>query len=108
MYSITESGEEIIAYDTTVASGVYAVSEEMAFNYDAAGYIRGEIMLHMRSGDSENNLYTVKYDANGGSGTMESQTFHEYYVFVKENEFTAPEGKQFENWNTKKDGTGDQ
>ena len=52
-------------------------------------------------------LYTVKYNENGGTGTMEDWTF--YYgnsVPLRENTFTAPNGKVFTGWNTKADGSG--
>jgi uncharacterized repeat protein (TIGR02543 family) len=52
--------------------------------------------------------YTVTYDANGGSGsTSDSSTY--YYngsATVLANGFTAPTGKEFTGWNTKKDGKG--
>lgn len=53
--------------------------------------------------------YTVTYDANGGSGTAVTD-LNEYdsgtKVTVKENTFTAPEGKEFINWNEEADGSG--
>ena len=55
--------------------------------------------------------YTIAYDANGGSGTVESQekTTGENIV-LRENDFTAPSDDEYEysfkEWNTKSDGTG--
>ncbi len=43
----------------------------------------------------------ISYDANGGAGEMESTT-----GTVAENAFTAPEGKEFDVWNTAADGSG--
>ncbi len=53
------------------------------------------------------NNYTVKYHANGGSGTMADQEF-EYGVteVLNASTFTAPSGKVFNGWNTKVDGSG--
>lgn len=43
--------------------------------------------------------YTVTFDANGGSGTMESQTFLEGEIWtIPECTFTPPEGKAFDYW----------
>lgn len=51
---------------------------------------------------------SVTYNANGGSGSTVDET--EYYsgqvVTVLENEFTAPEGNYFIEWNTSADGNG--
>ena len=53
--------------------------------------------------------FTVTYDANGGTGSGISD-LNEYesgdYVTVKSNSFTAPEGKEFINWNEAPDGSG--
>ena len=48
--------------------------------------------------------YDVTYNANGGSGTTESQNGH--YVTLRDNGFTAPSGKTFVEWNTAVDGSG--
>ena len=43
--------------------------------------------------------YTVTYDANGGSGTMENGTATEGQEFtLPANGFTAPDGQQFKEW----------
>ena len=54
-------------------------------------------------------FYTITYDANGGSGTMEDNPDKkaegaEYTI--RDCGFTAPENKQFAGWNTKADGSG--
>lgn len=48
------------------------------------------------------NKYTVKYEANGGTGTMadEEFTYHESQELSK-NSFKAPEGQFFVNWKVK-------
>ncbi|MBO4914446.1 MAG: leucine-rich repeat domain-containing protein, partial [Oscillospiraceae bacterium] len=42
--------------------------------------------------------YTVTYDPNGGSGTMEPQGFADPNATLPECEFTPPQGKVFANW----------
>ena len=42
--------------------------------------------------------YTVSFDANGGSGTMEDVTVREGDYTLPENGFTAPEGKEYKAW----------
>ncbi len=51
-------------------------------------------------------MYTVVFDANGGTGTMSAQDFaYGTAQNLKANTFTKP-GSVFSGWNTKKDGTG--
>ena len=49
--------------------------------------------------------YTITYDSNGGSGTMESTTGSN--PAVASCTFTAPSGKEFSKWNSQSDGEGD-
>ena len=52
------------------------------------------------------NTYTINYDANGGSGTTDSQLVEYNNTFqIKDNSFTK-ENYIFEKWNTNKDGSG--
>ena len=45
------------------------------------------------------NTYTISFNANGGSGTMSSQTANENEWFrLPECKFTAPTGKEFDSW----------
>ena len=47
------------------------------------------------------NTYTVQFDANGGSGTMKSQTFSQNKEQqLSKNAFEAPDGSQFAGWAT--------
>lgn len=59
------------------------------------------------NGGGINSLkYTVTFDANGGSGTMQSQIFRPGSMqALTANAFTR-EGYNFTNWNTKADGSG--
>lgn len=55
----------------------------------------------------EANKYTVKFDANGGTGTMPSQTLtYDKNERLNRSTFKAPAGKMIAGWNTKADGTG--
>lgn len=52
------------------------------------------------------NTYTVTYDANGGTGSMNADTVtYDQPFTVKDNQFTRP-GFKFVCWNEKADGTG--
>lgn len=43
--------------------------------------------------------YTVQFDANGGKGTMKSQTFSQNKEQqLSKNAFVAPDGSQFAGW----------
>lgn len=50
--------------------------------------------------DTWNNTYTIKYDANGGSGVVESQEniIESNVITLQYNNFTAPENKHFIGW----------
>ena len=48
--------------------------------------------------------YTVTYNVNGGSGTMNNSTGSS--ISLKECTFTAPSGKEFKEWNTNASGNG--
>lgn len=55
----------------------------------------------------ENTItYTVKYDANGGTGAPSNQTKTKGKELVLSTTVPTKEGYKFVNWNTKKDGTG--
>lgn len=56
----------------------------------------------------EPNSFTVKYNANGGTGTMDDQHFQyagEGDAYLKQNTFVRP-GYRFLGWSEKADGTG--
>ncbi|MDD5789710.1 MAG: InlB B-repeat-containing protein [Spirochaetia bacterium] len=55
------------------------------------------------------NTYTVQFDANGGSGTMKSQTFSQNKEQqISKNAFEAPDGSQFAGWSTEPDASSDE
>ena len=47
---------------------------------------------------SEVQTYTISFDANGGTGTMNSEKVQEGEYTLPENGFTAPAGKHFTTW----------
>lgn len=52
------------------------------------------------------NTYTVNFNANGGSGSMDEQKLtYDKEESLSKNAFTKP-GHEFTGWNTKEDGTG--
>ena len=53
-------------------------------------------------GDDDLPTYTITYNANGGSGTMDTETA----ATTATSTFTPPTGKQFKEWNTAADGSG--
>lgn len=85
-------------------------------------YSGGATTIHMGSANSGINFYainliysggddptpiqtyTLSYDENGGSGTMEEQSGTS--VTVATNSFTAPTGYTFKEWNTNAKGSG--
>lgn len=60
--------------------------------------------------DSDNpnfteKFYTIKFESNGGSGSMEDQIFYENISQqLSENEFIAPNGYFFEGWSEESEG----
>ncbi len=53
------------------------------------------------------NTYTVSFHTNGGTGSMDSQTFtYGQAQTLNPCTFTAPEGRVFSHWNTAADGSG--
>ena len=54
------------------------------------------------------NTYTIQYNSNGGSGSMDSHTVtYDTTVTIKNNAFTAPTGYSFAGWTTNSNGTND-
>ena len=47
---------------------------------------------------SESQTYTISFDANGGTGTMDGEEVQEGEYTLPANGFTAPEGKHFKAW----------
>ena len=70
--------------------------------YGGNKYYRKNIRCIASSGTA-----TIRYDANGGTGTMTDQVGDINALgAVKNSSFTAPANSQFRNWNTSANGTG--
>ena len=81
-------------YEITVSEDIYG---DTPVDYNA------ENILTYKYFDIH-GLYTVTYDANGGTGTMEGEEDCYGLMILPINEFTAPEGKQFLGWAYTADG----
>ncbi|MBR6061416.1 MAG: InlB B-repeat-containing protein, partial [Spirochaetales bacterium] len=128
-----ENGSHFITYnnadgcDNSVNAGTFKESLPVTiYNITKAGYIfdgwydaenGGTIVTGWGAGEKTGNvelyarwtaiIYTVTFNANGGSGAMQPQTFtydvsQDLSVFA----LTAPAYMKFQDWNTKADGTG--
>lgn len=60
----------------------------------------------LMSGCNKKETYTVTFDANGGTGTMEAQTFTEGETQVLTSNTFSYEYHTFASWNTMQDGSG--
>ncbi|MBR5930878.1 MAG: Ig-like domain-containing protein, partial [Lachnospiraceae bacterium] len=90
-------------YYLDYSSGTYFTDQHVDNNYTIQGTSDlPKIYLYVEA--PEGDTYTLSYDANGGTGSMSSQTNKTTYT-VKTNSFTK-EGFEFTKWNTKADGTG--
>ena len=64
------------------------------------------IGCQVESDDDEKAIYTVTYNANGGTGEMKAQTAEDgSEITIVQNAFTR-DGYDFTTWNTKTDGSG--
>ena len=80
----SKSGEIKFSYTQTSSKALYIKSISVTYETAAS--------------------YTVTYNANGGSGTMTQSTGSS--ITLKECTFTAPSGKEFDEWNTAANGSG--
>lgn len=62
----------------------------------------GGVTIHLYSANS----YTIRFDANGGSGMMADQVVYPYDGSRLNTNSFVLSGKYFDGWNTKADGTG--
>ena len=84
----------------------YDVAGTQPFNVDTR--ITKDIVLYAQINDGKS--YAVKYDPNGGTGTVTDLNRYAQNKLAKvlsSNGLTAPKGKVFLGWNTKADGTGE-
>ncbi len=111
--------DQIFTYDTTqnLSANGFSATGYIFQNWstDANEYTDGQAISNLTD---ENNAvitlvaqwapveYTVKFHANGGTGTMEDQTFvYDAFRSLTPTAFTK-EGFTFVGWNTEEDGTG--
>ncbi len=94
----TASGSNVIAYTDgqTVTTGLSGTNNSIVYLYAVIG---------------ENDSYTLKYDANGGSAAPESATKRlangqTYIDMTISSSAPAKDGYRFSGWNTMADGTG--
>lgn len=110
----TKIGETTFSTTTYTSAGKKMRSVEFAVNAGTTTMTTNPAKLSNNSGTARKMFlyavevymepaasYTITYDANGGTGTMENTT-----NTVADCEFTYS-GKDFVEWNTKSDGTGD-
>ena len=99
---------------TTMPAGTTASKQTYSYTGGATTIYMGSdnsginiygINLIYPGGNPQPTTYTLTYDENGGSGTMNEQTGTN--VTVVANGFTAPTGYSFQEWNTNSRGTGD-
>ena len=86
---------------TGSATTIYMGSANSGINFYAINLVY--------SGDTPQPVetYTLSYEENGGSGTMEEQTAEDgQSLTVKANTFTAPAGYSFKEWNDNYKGSG--
>ncbi|MBQ2669712.1 MAG: InlB B-repeat-containing protein, partial [Clostridia bacterium] len=111
----TEDEEEEILEDETEGTSdlrVCFTSENPLTSYtiSASPEITSEYSFNITSGVAPVQgkfAHSVSYDANTGTGEMEMQIIeNDTSAVLKDNEFTAPLGKEFDSWNTQADGNG--
>ena len=116
-YTVTFKDGEKTLYTLKVAGGellkLPVVNERIGYTFDgwykddgtkieAGDEVTGDITLHAKW---TANTYTVKFNANGGSGTMTAQTFtYDVEQALTANAFTR-EDYTFAGWAVKADGT---
>lgn len=98
-----DPGYTFIGWNTEKdGSGTSYSDEQQVKNiYDEYGY---SITLYAQW---KANKYTVRFNSNGGTGTMPAQTLtYDKNERLNRSTFKAPAGKMITSWNTKADGTG--
>ena len=98
-------GQDFFAAGQYVADGV-AMSENLETttwggvpcSFAEAKLIKGTVAGAASFGFAAPAIYTVSFDANGGSGTMTDVTGVSGEYTLPNNGFTAPSGKQFKCW----------
>lgn len=96
--AVPKSGYHFTGYD------YFGVRPEMDFTKaDQTITVKGDVTLTAKA---EANKYTVRYDANGGEGTMDDQSMtYDVEAELSSNNFVRAH-YYFNGWNTDKDGKG--
>jgi len=97
------SAGDTYKYYLDYSSGTYFTDKHVE-NANTIQGTSGLPKVYLYTQAPEGDTYTLSYDANGGTGTMDAQTSKTTYT-IKANNFTK-EGFEFTKWNTKADGTG--
>ena len=101
--TFTATGYTFVEWNTKAdGSGTsYSDKQQVKNIYDEYGY---GISLYAQW---KANTYTVRFNANGGTGTMADQKLtYDKTEQLNRSTFKAPTGKMITGWNTKADGTG--
>ena len=93
-------------YNSKYAGGLYFDSDDAIMD-DSGRFYGHSVRLVQDDAEADKPItYTISFDANGGSGDMQSSELEENTTFtIPSNTFTH-EGYEFTGWNTKADGTG--
>lgn len=115
LYSVLPDGslEQEETGLTDEQKGLVALTQTMAIYYNAGGYVRAQIGLHMTDGGSPEIYNEVYYHSNypvEAGKEDETETAYYYptldYGTRIENCMFSVEGYTFAGWNTQEDGTG--
>lgn len=88
-----EDGGTVTTEPTEDSTGV------RTYKCSVCGYVMRTEEIPKLEQSQTKDTYTITYDANGGSGTMEEETATEGVAFtLAKNGFQAPKGKQFKEW----------
>ena len=116
---IDSSGNAISGTDVTVTTKVETTTgKEYTVSVPSVANVAGVMVHHQKESgynvrvysislafdSGSTTTYTITYDSNGGSGTMEDTVGANPAVAACT--FTAPSGKMFDKWNTQADGNG--
>jgi uncharacterized repeat protein (TIGR02543 family) len=98
--SLTKGTDYVYSYENNTNVGTATVRVTFQGDYASLGYVEKTFTIAPRT-------YTVSFDANGGTGTMEPMqlTYDGEWATLTANTFTRT-GYSFKGWNTEADGTG--
>ena len=104
-FATVTAGVGSYTHPSAAGEGTWSGSaSEVVFTLGSSGQLQLNTFNVTYSGGGPAITYTISYNANGGSGTMESTTGSNPSVAACT--FTAPSGKAFSKWNTAANGSG--